>query len=131
MERKALGQKSGRIRARKPAVVVHAWVRLLRRRDPLQRRLGAALDVQRRVEAHGSEESVGQARLKPRAAPQWRFGAEAEVEVEYEGVDNWHAAFVESVVRVRGADRYNVVIDEGARHQVPGLVHGDRLRPRS
>jgi hypothetical protein len=39
-------------------------------------------------------------------------------------------SFVESVVRVRGADRYNVVIDEGARHQV-SLVHGDRLRPRS
>ena len=79
----------------------------------------------------GSDESVGQARLKPRAAPQWRFGAEAEVEVEYEGVDNWHAAFVESVVRVHGVDHYDVVIDEGARHQVPGLVHGDRLRPRS
>ncbi len=73
---------------------------------------------------------MGQARLKPRAAPQWRFGAEAKVEVEYEGVDNWHAAFVESVVRVRGDNRYNVVIDEGTLYQVP-RVHGDRLRPRS
>ena len=45
-------------------------------------------------------------------------------------MDNWHAAFVESVAKVRGADRYNVVIDEGARHQVP-LAHGDRIRPRS
>ena len=78
----------------------------------------------------GSDENVGQARLKPRAAPQWRFGAGAEIEVEYEGVDNWHAAFVESVVRVRGDNRYNVVIDEGTLYQVP-RVHGDRLRPRS
>ena len=79
----------------------------------------------------GSDESVGQARLKPRAAPQWRFGAEAEVEVEYEGVGNWHAAFVERVVTVHGDDRYDVVInDEGTPHLVRN-VHRDRLRPRS
>ena len=79
----------------------------------------------------GSDESVGQARLKPRAAPQRRFGAEAEVEVEYEGVGNWHAAFVERVVTVHGDDRYDVVInDEGTPHLVRN-VHGDRIRPRS
>ena len=53
---------------------------------------------------------MGQARLKPRAAPQWRFGAGAEIEVEYEGVER--PAFVESVVRVHGVDHYDVVIDE-------------------
>ena len=80
----------------------------------------------------GSDENVGQARLKPRAAPQWRFGVgPGFIEVEYEGVGNWHEAFVESVAKVHGVDRYDVVInDKGALHLV-SKVHGDRLRPRS
>jgi len=80
----------------------------------------------------GVGDALGQARLKPRAAPQWRFGVgPGFIEVEYEGVGNWHEAFVESVAKVHGVDRYDVVInDKGALHLV-SKVHGDRLRPRS